>query len=107
MTQTNYNKLVRDNIPNIIRENGGKPITRRLGDEEFRQALAAKIQEEGTELAADFGKEELADVYELVIAAAGMLGLSMRDLDQVRREKLSERGGFEDRIFLERVVDNE
>ena len=31
-----FNKLVRDNIPNIIESNGEKAITRILGDEEYR-----------------------------------------------------------------------
>lgn len=30
-----YNKLVRDNVPDIIREQGGTPVIRTLGDEEY------------------------------------------------------------------------
>ena len=41
-----YNKLVRDNIPNIISENGEKPITRVLTDEEYIRELNIKIEEE-------------------------------------------------------------
>ena len=31
-----YNKLVRDNIPNIIKSNGETPITRILTNEEYK-----------------------------------------------------------------------
>ena len=34
-----YNKLVRDNIPNIIKSNGETPITRILTNEEYKQEL--------------------------------------------------------------------
>ena len=39
-----YNKLVRDNIPNIIKENGEEPIYHTLNDEEYWDALLKKIQ---------------------------------------------------------------
>lgn len=38
-----FNKLVRDNIPNIIESNGEKAITRILSDEEYRVELYKKI----------------------------------------------------------------
>ena len=34
-----YNKLVRDNIPNIIKNNGEDPITRILTNKEYKQEL--------------------------------------------------------------------
>lgn len=40
------NKLVRDNIPNIIKENGEVPITRILTDEEYKKELEKKLDEE-------------------------------------------------------------
>ena len=38
-----YNKLVRDNIPNIIKEKGEEPITRILSDEEYKKELEKKL----------------------------------------------------------------
>lgn len=38
------NKLVRDNIPNIIKENGEVPITRILTDEEYKKELEKKVR---------------------------------------------------------------
>ena len=41
-----FNKLVRDNIPNIIENNGEKAITRILSDKEYRVELYKKLLEE-------------------------------------------------------------
>lgn len=41
-----YNKLVRDNIPNIIKEKGETPITRILNDNEYKKELENKLYEE-------------------------------------------------------------
>ena len=42
----NYNKLVRDNIPDIIKNNGGEPIIRILDDSEYKSELEKKLYEE-------------------------------------------------------------
>lgn len=41
-----YNKLVRDKIPEIISDNGEKPIVRILNDTEYKEALEKKLYEE-------------------------------------------------------------
>ena len=41
-----YNKLVRDNIPDIILSNGETPITRILASVEYKQELEKKLYEE-------------------------------------------------------------
>ena len=41
-----FNKLVRDNIPNIIENNGEKAITRILSDKEYRVELYKKLLED-------------------------------------------------------------
>lgn len=42
-----YNKLVRDKIPQIIRRQGQKTVTRKLEGEEYTLALERKLDEEG------------------------------------------------------------
>ncbi|HEY1641002.1 MAG TPA: nucleoside triphosphate pyrophosphohydrolase [Streptosporangiaceae bacterium] len=101
-----YRKLVRDRIPEIIRDNGGQPATRILSQEDFRAALIAKLGEEAHEVSAAPAADlpgELADVLEVLRALAGAAGLTWAELTDEAARKRAERGGFRDRIFLEHV----
>ena len=100
-----YNKLVRDNIPNIISENGEKPITRVLTDEEYIRELNLKIEEEAKEYLLDFSVEELADIEEVIRAILDYKNVSYEEFENVRLNKVNKRGAFKERIFLERVED--
>ena len=46
-----HNKLIRDHIPEIIRRNNLQCDITTMNEEEFRQALRAKLQEEAQEVA--------------------------------------------------------
>ena len=100
-----YNKLVRDNIPNIISENGEKPITRVLTDEEYIRELNLKIEEEVKEYLLDFSVEELADIEEVIRAILDYKNVSYEEFENVRLNKVNKRGAFKERMFLERVED--
>ena len=78
-----YNKLVRDNIPNIISENGEKPITRVLTDEEYIRELNLKIEEEVKEYLLDFSVEELADIEEVIRAILDYKNVSYEEFENV------------------------
>lgn len=98
---TSKGKLVRDKIPQIIRARGGEPIVRIADAAEYRELLREKLAEEvGEVLAADDADapEELADVFEVVLALASDLGLDAGQLEKLRTFKAAERGGFADRI---------
>jgi predicted house-cleaning noncanonical NTP pyrophosphatase (MazG superfamily) len=101
-----YNKLVRDKIPEIITANGEVPITRVLHDDEYEQALIEKIAEEQKELSqADTTEqmmEELADIQATIRALAKHIG-SVEQLDKIELQKAAARGVFENRIFLVRT----
>lgn len=97
-------KLVRDLIPEIIRTNGREPVTWQLSEEEVLGALTSKLLEEAEELRAAEPHEQLeeaADVYEVLRAIAGVLGVSMDDVVARAEKKRAERGGFDQRIWLE------
>ena len=95
-----YNKLVRDKIPQIIEDNGGKAEIRILSDEEYRIFLEAKLDEEVGEYHRDKTAEELADILEVVYALAAASGVSKEQLLEIYQKKHDARGGFEKRIFL-------
>lgn len=102
-----YNKLVRDKIPEIIMGNKEKPITHILTDEEFKQALESKLNEEYEELLRavddDNYLEELADILEIIEALAKVRQSSLDEVLKIKRDKVLKRGSFEEKIFLEKV----
>ena len=99
-----YNKLVRDKIPGIIKAKGGVPKTRTLSsDAEYLTALGKKLHEEVAEYLDDPDIKELADILEIIHAILEMQNKSFAELESVRKEKAKERGGFVKRIFLETV----
>ncbi len=103
MSKQVYNKLVRDKIPEIIRADGKKLKSRILSDEEHLEALLKKFEEELAELKESRNAEELADVHEVLLALADALGIDREELEKVRMDKAAQRGGFQQKIFLEEV----
>ena len=97
---TPNNKLVRDNIPDIIIKNGGTPKTRVLDSDEYRDELRKKLSEEVDEYLKEPSLEELADISEVIHALAIFDGDSPDALERKRAEKADERGGFTGRIYL-------
>lgn len=104
-----YNKLVRDNIPNIIKNNGETPIIRILTNEEYKQELEKKLYEEYQEVLESSGEdrvEELADMLEVIKALAKLENKYLEDIINIANQKNSKRGSFNDKIFLEKVITN-
>lgn len=102
-----YNKLVRDRIPEIIKHNEKTPITRILDEKEYIEEIGKKVEEELTEYVEAEKKnhkvEELADLLEFVNALAQYEGVTLEDVEKVRKQKAKKRGGFQERIFLVEV----
>lgn len=93
-------KLVRDNIPDIIRAEGLDPIIHVADDQEYATQLRAKLTEEVDEfLTSDDDLEELADILEVLHALAEHIGSSPAELEKLRAAKAEQRGGFAKRII--------
>lgn len=100
-----YEKLVRDHIPAIIEADNQTPVIRQLGTVEFRRALLEKLVEEAQELLeSDGDMTERADVAEVLKALDSVLGYTDGDIEAARVEKANKRGGFEQRIYLEKAI---
>ena len=95
-----YNKLVRDNIPVMIEQKGGKADFRTLSKEEYLFYLEAKLDEEVGEYHRDKCAEELADILEVIYALAAANGCTKAELEAIYQKKHDERGGFEKRLML-------
>ena len=100
MSKIIYNKLVRDLIPDIIIESGKSCHTRVLSDEEYLEQIDLKLDEELAEYHSDQNLEELADLLELIYAAARARGYTTEALEAKRAEKAANRGAFEKKILL-------
>jgi predicted house-cleaning noncanonical NTP pyrophosphatase (MazG superfamily) len=98
-----FDKLVRDNVPDLIRESGDDPETHVADDSEYRHRLREKLVEEAVEFRESGDPEELADVFAVVGAICRADDIDREELEQLGREKTRERGAFEDRLVLERV----
>jgi predicted house-cleaning noncanonical NTP pyrophosphatase (MazG superfamily) len=98
-------KLVRDRIPEIIRQSGGVPLVLRLDAAQYVAALRAKLVEEATEahnaVTGEHLLEELADVLEVVLALATAAGARFDDVAELARAKREARGGFSKRYWLD------
>ena len=105
-----YNKLVRDNIPSIIESKGETPITRILSDEEYKIELEKKLNEEYNEVLDSSGTdrlEELADMVEVIKYLAKVEKSSLDEVINIAEKKSVKRGAFEEKIFLEKVIEKE
>ncbi len=100
-----YDKLVRDRIPEIIKEAGKAPITRTVKDPaELKLRLIDKLAEETQEYRESGSIEEIADILEVLQALVEQVhGLSWEQVREIQGRKWEERGGFRDGIVLERV----
>lgn len=98
-----YDKLVRDKIPQIIKENGKTCKTKTLKPEDIEKYYRAKIQEEMGELFENPCPEEMADLMEVVDCLRRALKLSIEDVIEVKYTKRQERGGFEKGVILREV----
>jgi predicted house-cleaning noncanonical NTP pyrophosphatase (MazG superfamily) len=97
-------KLVRDRIPQVIEASGGVAKWSVLERTLWRDALNEKLKEEVGEyldaVSDDSQLEELADILEVVRGLVAERGLSMNDLLLAADTKRTERGGFEQGIWL-------
>ena len=102
-----YYKLIRDRIPEIIERSGKKCVVEVLEDDAYLQYLDQKLNEELAEYQESKSMEELADLLEVMSAVAAARGSSLDEVERIRLGKKEKRGGFEKKILLETVIDQE
>lgn len=93
-----YNKLVRDKIPEILDTKGVVYEKRIATQEEYKVELIKKLREELEEFEVVGDTEELSDLMEVVEALKLLPEYS--DAEEVRIKKKEERGGFEERVII-------
>lgn len=98
-----HNKLVRDNIPEIIENAGKKPNIRVLEDKEYIESLNKKLLEEVNEYLEDNDTNEIADVLEVLYSILDYNDISIEKINEIRELKNKNNGSFKKRIYLESV----
>lgn len=98
-----HQKLIRDKIPEKIKEFGDDYQTRVLGKAEFEKELKKKLVEESKEVEKASKEEvlnELADVLELIKSIASFFKIPFSKVGKSQEEKREKRGGFKKKLFL-------
>jgi predicted house-cleaning noncanonical NTP pyrophosphatase (MazG superfamily) len=98
-----YNKLVRDKIPEIIKNRGETPIIHIAEAKEYEEALREKLYEEVVEFLETPSVEEAADILEVLHSMCNLKGINLQTLEKVRQKKAEDRGSFKQRIILDRT----
>lgn len=103
-TRFRVNKLIRDNIPDILGNNPGyRSIIHYMDDNQFIQSLKDKLVEEAEEVKTAHCKadliEELGDVLEVFYALCKSNNITMQEIEQAREQKRALKGGFDKRIY--------
>jgi len=99
-----FGKLVRDLVPVRIQRRGERALVYSANRDELATLLRAKVIEEAVEYYWASGNaasvQELADILELLQAAAKIHGVKFSDVEKEARQKRKERGGFEGGVVL-------
>ena|SRR6266566_354289 len=99
-----YHKLVRDRIPELIRRRGQSCAVATMTEEEYRQALRAKLVEEAHEAAQASTMQELvtelADLSEVLDALLTTYAIPLEIVQGEQSLRRTERGAFEQRLRL-------
>ena len=96
-----YNKLVRDKIPEIIKKKGGKYKIHIADKKEYWRKLKEKLLEEIKEFSKSETIEEFTDIMEVLHAVRDYKKFDKKRLEAIKKKKVRERGGFKKKIILE------
>ena len=112
MASIQYDKLIRDNIPDIIEKSGKSAVVETLDLENYAKKLSEKLQEEVGEFLVEFDNEndeeavkELADIVEVVYAILDMIGVDKDAFEKIRQAKVLKNGAFNKRLLLKEVIE--
>lgn len=103
MKRFKIEKLIRDNLPEIMRAQGVKVHDRVMDHNEFISKLKDKLLEEAEEVKQtthlDHLTEELADLLEVMKTLCNATGIAEEQIEKIRLQKRKEKGGFDRKIY--------
>jgi len=95
-------KLVRDKIPELMKQDGKDPLFHVADPDEFIEALREKLQEEVDEFLEAETEDELVDVLEVLFSFCIQKGWAPASVEAIRQAKARDKGSFERRMILDR-----
>ena len=98
-----YDKLIRDKIPEIIENSGKICEIEVLSEDEYLKYLNKKLLEEANEYEESLDVEELADLEEVLRAILVAKGISYAEFETIRLKKVEGRGAFDKQLLLKSV----
>ncbi|MDB5177859.1 MAG: hypothetical protein JWO61_242 [Candidatus Saccharibacteria bacterium] len=107
-----FNKLVRDKLPDMYEELGQRTVLQRLIGRELLQRLRQKLVEESSEIPFEDGTreeiiDELSDIEQVMDDIKAHLNISDEEIKAAKQKKLTKKGGFSDGIFVETIELND
>ena len=102
-----FNKLVRDKIPQKIKNNGEEVVTAQIENDILLQLLKRKLVEEALEVFDSSDRDdisaEIADVLEVLDGIKTQMGISQEEIQEKKEQKKEKAGGFEKGVYLKRT----
>lgn len=102
-----YNKLIRDNIPEIIEKSGKKYDIETLNDVDYLSYLNKKISEEVNEYLESGEIEELTDIEEIIRAILDVKNVTYEEFEKIRLNKVEKNGAFKRKLLLKATYEND
>lgn len=103
-----FNKLVRDNIPNVISTHGEEVEVVELAGTALIESLKRKIVEEAFEILdarnTEELSEEIADLYEVIDKLTYELGIDKKRITSLQKTKAGKKGGFSKGLLLRKTT---
>ena len=96
-----YNKLVRDNIPEILKKKKVKFKSHTASKKEYLDKLYEKLIEEFEEFKTKPSVEEFGDILEVLESIGRYHKLDLTEIKMMKKMKKDNNGGFDKRIILD------
>jgi predicted house-cleaning noncanonical NTP pyrophosphatase (MazG superfamily) len=96
-----YNKLVRDKIPDILKGKKVKFKSHTANKKEYLDKLYEKLIEEFEEFKAKPSTEEFGDMLEVLESIGKYYKLDLLEIKMKKKIKKDSNGGFEKKIILD------
>lgn len=105
-----YNKLIRDNIPEIIEKDNKSCIVTVLSDVQFKAELKQKLIEEAKELSLAETRDELinelADIQEILDNVRRITKITQEEVIVYQNKKAVKNGRFDKKLLLVSVEES-